>query len=194
MDLHDVRNLYAYNRWAAERLYAKLETLSPEQFTATIASSFPSIRETLFHILAAEWIWMKRWTGESPRATAPNPNVSLKSWDGLRSGPVPTVEELSTLAQLHGFGEDVDRKRETFLATVSEDALQAPLPFSDMAGAPHAEPLVQMLQHVVNHGSYHRGQIVTMLRQLGASTPSLDMLYFYRERNQQTKAAGQAKP
>ncbi len=190
MDLQDIRNLYAYNRWAADRLYAALEALSLEQFTATIPSSFPSVRETLFHILAAEWIWMKRWTGESPRATVPNPNVSLKSWNGLRSGPVPTVEELSMLAQLRAFGDEVDQKRETFLAGLSAEMLQSPLPFTDMAGAPHSEPLVQMLQHVVNHGTYHRGQIVTMLRHLGASTPSLDMLYFYRERNQQTKAAG----
>ena len=51
-----------------------------------------------------------------------------------------------------------------------------------MAGTPYAEPLVQLLQHLVNHGTYHRGQVTTLLRQAGAETTSLDMLFFFRER------------
>jgi uncharacterized damage-inducible protein DinB len=62
------------------------------------------------------------------------------------------------------------------------------LPFSDMAGTPYAEPLVHLMQHVANHSSYHRGQVTTMLRQLGAETVALDMVYFFREGGE--KAAG----
>ena len=53
--------------------------------------------------------------------------------------------------------------------------------FSDMGGAPYAEPLVQLMQHLVNHGTYHRGQVITMQRQIGVQTVALDMLYFFRE-------------
>jgi uncharacterized damage-inducible protein DinB len=52
-----------------------------------------------------------------------------------------------------------------------------------MSGNPHSAPLVQLLQHVVNHGTYHRGQVTTMLRQVGAETVALDMLYFFREQD-----------
>jgi uncharacterized damage-inducible protein DinB len=60
--------------------------------------------------------------------------------------------------------------------------MQAPLQFNDMAGNAYSEPLVQLLQHLVNHGTYHRGQVTTLLRQAGAETLSLDMLFFFRER------------
>ena len=67
--------------------------------------------------------------------------------------------------------------------------LQAPLQFSDMAGNPYSEPLVQLLQHLVNHGSYHRGQVITMLRQAGGETVALDMLFFFREQRRLRKRA-----
>ena len=57
-----------------------------------------------------------------------------------------------------------------------------------MAGTPYAEPLVQLMQHLVNHSTYHRGQVTTMLRQIGGEAASLDMLYFFRENRE--KAAG----
>ena len=72
-------------------------------------------------------------------------------------------------------------ERSEYLRGLKEDILQARLQFSDMAGTPYAEPLVNLMQHLVNHGTYHRGQVTTMLRQLGGETVSLDMLYFFRE-------------
>jgi uncharacterized damage-inducible protein DinB len=60
-----------------------------------------------------------------------------------------------------------------------------------LSGQPGASPLWQMLQHVVNHGSYHRGQITTKLRQLGAQpAKSLDMIAFYRSQGQELGAKG----
>ena len=182
MNLDDIRTLYAYNRWASERTFTAVEKLSNEQFTAKLVSSFPSVREALFHILGAEWVWLRRWQGKSPRATRPNPNVSFAAWSALAGDEIPSVEELSTLASLREFSETIDRERQEFLLGLDEERLQAPLSFRDMAGTPYSEPLVHMLQHVVNHGTYHRGQIVTMLRQLGAEAVSLDMIYFFRER------------
>ena len=68
MNASDVRTLYAYNRWASERMFAALEKLSDEKLSAVAISSFPSLRESVFHILAAEWLWLKRWKGDSPQA------------------------------------------------------------------------------------------------------------------------------
>ncbi len=190
MDIHDITTLYAYNSWASRRLFSALEKLSEAQFTAEVESSFPSIRETVFHILAAEWIWLQRWQGASPRASVPNANASGRTWNGLTPGEKPTYEELASVAALQAFAESLERKRQEFLNSLNDEKLQRPLSYTDMAGKPFALPLVQQMQHVVNHGTYHRGQVTMMLRQIGGETVPLDMSYFFREQKEKTASAG----
>jgi uncharacterized damage-inducible protein DinB len=191
MNVTDIRTLYAYNCWANERLFSALEKLNERQFTATVQSSFPSIRETVFHILFAEWLWLKRWQGRSPRSTLADPDASPATWSTLTPGGMPPMKELSTLVELKSFAESIEVERRELLRGLNEDVLQAPFQFSDMTGAPYAEPLVQLLQHLVNHGTYHRGQVTTMLRQVGGEAASLDMLYFFREgRDRAAEAMG----
>ncbi len=181
MNLDDIRTLYAYNRWANERLFAALEKTNERQFTANVQSSFPSIQETVFHILFAEWLWLKRWQGKSPRSNLTDPDVSLATWNTLSPGGTPAAKDLSTLAQLRSFADSIEEERHGFLGGLNEDVLHAKLEYTDMAGTPYAGPLVQLMQHVVNHGTYHRGQVTTILRQVGAEAASLDMSYFFRE-------------
>jgi uncharacterized damage-inducible protein DinB len=70
-----------------------------------------------------------------------------------------------------------------FLEDLGEAGITRMFAFKMLSGQPTSAPFWQMLQHVVNHGSYHRGQVTTMLRQLGAQPPkSLDMIAFYRSR------------
>jgi uncharacterized damage-inducible protein DinB len=188
MNVRDIQTLYAYSRWANDRMCGALAKLSEQQFTEPVQSSFPSIRDTVFHIVAAEWLWLKRWQGRSPRSTLPDPDLSPATWSTLSPGGMPSIKELATPLGLKSFADSIDQERRDFLCGLSEDVLQAPLQFNDMAGTPYAEPLVQLMQHLVNHGTYHRGQVTTMLRQLGAETVALDMLYFFRESGE--KAAG----
>jgi len=189
MNVADIQALYAYNRWANERLFSALEKLNHHQFTAAIQSSFPSVRETVFHILFAEWLWLKRWQGTSPRSTLADPDVSPATWSTLSPGGIPTLKELSTLSELKSFADAIEQERQEFLRGLNEDVLHARLHFSDMAGTPYSEPLVQLMQHLVNHGTYHRGQVITMQRQIGAETVALDMLYFFRESGEKTAGA-----
>lgn len=183
MNVDDIQTLYAYNRWTNQRLFSALEKLNHQQLATEVHSSFTSIRETVFHILFAEWLWLKRWQGISPRAAGPDPNVTSATWKALSPGGIPTPRELTAIAELKSFGDSIERERQEFLSRLSDSTLHAPLNFKDMAGPPYSVPLVQLLQHVVNHGTYHRGQITTMLRQVGAETVALDMLYFFREQN-----------
>ncbi len=188
MNASDVRTLYAYNRWASDRMFTALEKLSDEQVSAVAISSFPSLRESVFHILAAEWLWLKRWKGDSPQASIPPTGLSAEVWNGLTPHDKPSYEELSQLAGLKKFAADIDRERDAFLRGMSDEDLLRASNYLDMSGKPHSEPLDELLQHVVNHGTYHRGQVTTLLRQAGGETVSLDMLYFFRER--QAAAAG----
>jgi uncharacterized damage-inducible protein DinB len=184
MNLSDIRTLYTYNRWANLRMFSVLEKLSDEQFAAGMQSSFPSIRESVFHILAAEWIWLKRWQGTSPLAGQPVTGAGFETWKTLRAGGVAPPLQLFTIAELRAFGDSLEQERAQFLAGVTEDALQTPLNYTDMSGRPNAQPLAELMQHVVNHGTYHRGQVTTLLRQAGAETIGLDMIYFFRERRE----------
>lgn len=163
MNRQDILTLFDYNAWANARTLGAVEALTAEQFLRDLGNSFPSVRDTLAHILGAEWIWLCRWRGESPSS-------------GLAADDFPTVASLrDRLAAL-------DRERRLFLDELSEERLAQPFSYRDLAGNAHSLRLVESLQHVVNHGTYHRGQITTMLRQLGATPVSTDMSRFYLDR------------
>jgi uncharacterized damage-inducible protein DinB len=181
MNVADIETLYAYNRWANGRMFSALEKLSDEQFAAPMQSSFPSIQETVVHIFSAEWIWLKRWKGISPRAAEAYSTSTLR--DVMTSHGVPS-EAIADLAGLRSFADSLDRERQEFIGALNDESLHTRLTFRDMAGKEFSEPLVELMQHVVNHGSYHRGQVTTLLRQARAETVSLDMLFFFREKQQ----------
>ena len=163
MNATDLKTLTDYHYWARDRLLEAVEPLTSEQYNKDLGNSFKSIRDTLVHLYAAEWAWHSRWRGVSPSAL-------------LSSDPYPDVPSLRTAwreneARIRGYldelGDDINRV----------------IGYTLLSGASGSSPLWQMLQHVVNHASYHRGQVTTMLRQLGAKPPqSMDMIAFYRAR------------
>ncbi|MFI5177489.1 MAG: DinB family protein [Vicinamibacterales bacterium] len=164
MDLADLRLLLDFNYWARDRLLTAASALTPEQYTRDLGSSFKSVRDTLVHMYSAEWVWYTRWQGSSP--TTP------LSVDGY-----PDVAALQTAwAGLEG-------KIRAYLDGVGEAGAARVMDYKLMNGQPGKAVFWQMFQHVVNHGSYHRGQVTTMLRQLGAApAKSMDLITFYRER------------
>ena len=161
--LGEILELFEYNRWANHRLLDAVSHLTSEELTRDLGSSFPSVLETLAHILAAEWVWLSRWRGESP------------------SG-VPGDWDLSSFEGIVAKWDEVELDRAAFWASLDEPALFGDLAYRDTRGQAFQQPLWQPLRHVVNHSSYHRGQIVTMLRQLGAEAVSTDLILFCRER------------
>jgi len=163
VNLSDLKTLLDYHYWARDRLLDVVEPLTPEQFSRDLGSSFKSIRDTLAHLHAAEWAWHSRWNGVSPTGLLPADRFADVA--GVRAAWVE-IEE-----QIRGF---VDQGGEANVDKVYQ--------FRLFSGAEGSAPFWQMLQHLVNHASYHRGQVTTMLRQLGAQpAQSLDMITFYRQ-------------
>jgi uncharacterized damage-inducible protein DinB len=168
----DLTLLVDYHYWARDRMLAAVEVLTPEEFTRHLVTSFPSVRDSVVHIYAAEWIWYRRWQGESPTALlAPEGFSDLTSvrtaWTALEA--------------------DVRR----LVAGLDDEDLQRVVEYRLMSGQPGASIFWQMLQHVVNHATYHRGQVTTLLRQLGAEPPMpTDLIAFYRERRPDRGVAG----
>ncbi|MFZ3331108.1 MAG: DinB family protein [Candidatus Acidiferrales bacterium] len=169
MNVEDFRLLYDYNAWADHRTLDACAALSSEQFTRDLGSSFGSVRDTLLHIMQVEWLWLERWHGRSPTSFAAN-------------------GEYSNVESIRARWLEIERDLLDYIASLTTEEVQRVVRHKTTAGVPQAAPLWQMLQHLVNHGTYHRGQVATMLRQLGAKPIGTDLIYFYRERAAQAKA------
>jgi uncharacterized damage-inducible protein DinB len=162
MTPEQIRQLYHFNRWANRRMLDACAALTPEQFTRDMGSSFRSVRDTLAHIYGAEWIWYERLFG--------------RSHTGLPAGT-----EFPDLAAVRAKLEEMDRALVEYASKLTPTDLERVLQYKTVAGTELSNPLWQTLQHLANHGSYHRGQIVTLLRQSGAKAVSTDLIAFYRE-------------
>jgi uncharacterized damage-inducible protein DinB len=161
MRLQEVTELVAFNRWADERFFEALTQLSPEQYGRDLQSSHGGIHGTLAHIVQVEKGWLRRWQRQPETVASP-------------------LSQLHSLAELRTYWEDVWAEMKRFLAGLDDRKLQETLTTTTLAGT-FTAPYWQMIQHVVDHSSYHRGQIVTMLRQLGVTPPSTGLIRFYRD-------------
>jgi uncharacterized damage-inducible protein DinB len=158
-----IRTLLDYNYWARDRALASAGRLPPEQLARNLGSSFGSVLDTLVHIYFAEWIWHRRWQGESP--SAPPDTSHFVSVAALREAWLPLEQQIRS-----------------FVEALGPAGLSRVLEYKSMSGQPATSAHWQMIVHVVNHGSYHRGQLATMMRQLGATpAESTDMIVFFRE-------------
>jgi uncharacterized damage-inducible protein DinB len=164
MTFEDLQTLLEYHYWARDRVLDAAAAISPQKYTEDLGSSFPSIRDTLAHTYTAEWIWHARWQGVSPPA------------------PLP-FDQFPDVASLRSAWMELERRNRAFLATLGEPGIMRTFDYRTLSGLAGSSPFWQMLQHVVNHASYHRGQVTSMLRQVGAQPgKNMDMITFYRER------------
>ncbi|HEY3054373.1 MAG TPA: DinB family protein [Thermoanaerobaculia bacterium] len=157
MNVEEVRRLFAYDEWANQKMLDAIGKLDRDQFTRHLESSFSSIRETLAHIIGAEWLYVRRWKGESPRAM---PDWSIDT----------------TLERLISNLREIERERGDFIAGLTDQSLERPITYRNFRGQEWTYRLSDMFIHVVNHSTYHRGQLTTMMRQAGATPPATDLL------------------
>jgi uncharacterized damage-inducible protein DinB len=169
MKPEEMRELFAFNAWANHRILGAVETLTAEQFTREMGSSFSSVRDTLVHVWAVEWVWLERLYGRSPAA-------------------FPKAKDFPDVATLRPRWAEVEKSWLEFVSRLNESELAEEVDYKSLSFGPARSPRWQILQHTVNHGSYHRGQITTMLRQLGAKSAATDLILYYRERQAVAKA------
>ena len=162
MTLQDLQTMVDYHYWARDRMLDALEPLDADAYNRNLGGSFRSIRETATHIYAAEWAWYRRWRGESPTALL-------------------AADRFADLAELRRAWTELEAQVRAFVDGLGDSGVSRIVEYKLLSGHAGASPMWQMVQHVVNHASYHRGQITTMLRQIGAQPPKpLDMIAYYR--------------
>jgi len=153
----EIERLFAYNRWANARSFEAASALSPEELGREVGGSFASVLGTLTHLVGAEWVWLERWHGRSPRALP---------------------QSFAGLAELRSRLAEVEAGQERLLSEMTSERLAGEISYINFKGERFTYPLADTLVHVVNHGTYHRGQVTTLLRQLGSSPLATDFLVF----------------
>jgi uncharacterized damage-inducible protein DinB len=166
MDLVDVRHLFDYTEWANGLALDAAAGLSEENLRRDFGISHRSILGTLVHMAGAEWIWLERWHGHSP--------PKKEAWSLWTDEACP---DLNTLNER--WREVIDR-RTRFISELDESRLMSELSFKLLSGDPNSMRLVDQMQHVANHATMHRGQVVGMIRQLGHAPPATDLLFYLR--------------
>lgn len=164
MNLEYLRVLLDYHYWARDRVLAAVFALTSEQYERDLGNSFPSVRDTMNHLYVAEWVWLSRWQGNSPTAFP---------------GDKP-----KDLATLQGVWFEHERKLRAFMEGQTASDVAREYDYTLLNGKSGRSKFWEMFVHVINHATYHRGQVTTMLRQLGAKPPeSTDMIDYFRTRN-----------
>ncbi len=162
MSLAVLTQLAAYNRWANARIYEAALAMPDEAYRRPIGVFFGTLHGTLNHILAADRIWLKRITG---RGDAPDRLDAILFEDPIALARARVAEDARIAATV---------------AALDETALATTLTYTTTAGVTNVQPLGEVLLHVFNHQTHHRGQAHACCSILTGTAPPLDLLAFQR--------------
>jgi uncharacterized damage-inducible protein DinB len=154
--------LYDYHYWANAQMIQACEALTLDQWTQPLGHSWESVHGLLTHMLAAETIWLARWQGQSPKT--------------LRQ-----PEEFPTLADIRQAWTQVESKIREFIRQCDDERLSRDLTYTNTQGQTFTLPLGQLILHVANHGTHHRGELAAMLAILQAPHSEDDLLFYFIE-------------
>jgi uncharacterized damage-inducible protein DinB len=166
MDKESIATLFDYNAWANHRTLDACAGISNEKFVSQIGGSFGSLRNTLSHIMDVEWLYHERWNGRSPAG-------------------LPKAEDYPDLTSIRTRWQTVESDLKSYLKALPANGINRVIEFRNTKGILYQHPLWETMQHMVNHSTYHRGQITTLLRMAGGQPQATDLLAFYRERSGQ---------
>lgn len=164
-----LQRLYDYNYWANHRILKTAEALTDEQRDRVQGHSWGSVHAVLLHVMNAEWIWLSRWKGESP-------------------SEFPTAQDYPTVPALKKRWADLEAEMRAFVAEQTDQSLQREVVYTNMAGKTYRLILWQMMVHVPNHGTHHRGELAAMFAALQVSHPEDDWLHYFLELSAQRSA------
>jgi uncharacterized damage-inducible protein DinB len=174
MTIDDIQTLYEYDRWANNRIFQAVSALSEEQFTRDLGGSFRSVRDTLAHIIAGEWIWLAYWRAQSH---GPALLAELRTQRDTLFNPAG----FPNVAALQSKWAEVEKEQIAFVTSLTNESLEKMLPARGIQLS-----LADLMHHLTNHSTYHRGQIALMMRQLYAEPLATDFHVFLAEGRRQT--------
>jgi len=151
-----------YNYWANKKICDLLLTLDDSILEKDIPSSFRTIKSTVYHIWGAEDLWHQRINGDTTNKTI------AKDFPGKFSDGINLFNEVSL-------------KIIALVEKASDEDFLRVIDYKNMAGQPFSNNLYKIIMHCMNHSTFHRGQIITMLRNAGVTDLfSTDLITYYR--------------
>jgi uncharacterized damage-inducible protein DinB len=163
MNVEDLNRVFDYCYWANRKLFDTVCQLGADHYTQPLPGTKGSVRDTMVHMLSAEWDWLDRCGGPKRAAPLnpadyPTPKVLIDRWSQIESS------------------------MRDFLAGLKDSDLARPIEFT-IGGFQRSMPLGDLLYHAANHGTHHRGQVSLRLRQLGYDPANFDILFYYAEKS-----------
>ena len=155
----DLAALFAYNRWADARMLEACRQVPPERYASEVVPGWASLRSTVAHIAGATDLWVRRFLGQSADGFVPESELATPD-DAAR-----------LLANAHDALDRLARE-------LSPEQRTAPFTYRNLRGQVATAPLWAALRHVVNHETYHRGQVASKLKRLGVEPPVTDFVYW----------------
>ncbi len=158
----DIVSLYAFNRWADRRVLQACRSLTAEQYVAEPVPGWSSVSSTILHITMVTDAWLRGLTGEDVETFLTEAEVATvddaercldRAYATFESLPIDSPEWLATAMTLRGRGRSM------------------------------VLPPWAILRHVVNHSSYHRGQVASKLKRFGIEQPATDLLFWAIEQS-----------
>lgn len=154
-----LESLYAYDRWATERMLRSVRAVSAVDYVRELGGGWPSIRGTLVHLAGATDAWATRFSGaEATR--------------------LPTVDELPAFGDAEALLLSAGERLRALVPAFSPERLAGPFTWTNLSGAERTAPLWSVVRHAVNHGTYHRGQIASMVKRVGGTPLATDMVFW----------------
>lgn len=160
-----LRVLYGYNQWATGRVLDAATGLTAEQWLASGSAGRGSVRDTLVHVLDAQWTWLARWDGSLAHADPHRLTFNRADF--------PDV------AAVRAVWMAVDQATQAFVDGLNEADVARFSTYTYANGVTYRQPLWQMMLHVANHGTQHRSEVAAMLTGFGCSPGDLDMLFYF---------------
>lgn len=150
--------LFAHSDWARDKLLDAAASLSDEALDRQFEIGPGTLRATLYHLWAAEHVWLGRWLGQWDRSAL----EEQPAWpiDRLRQRSLETA-----------------RERDAFVADLGDRGLSTMISYVGPQDVRYTQPVGELMMHVCSHAVHHRAQAANMLRQLGAKPPRLDYIF-----------------
>ena len=162
MNLHELMELLDYNMWANNRLFEAATQLNSEQYFRDVKAGHGGIHGILTHIVGAQKVWLARW--------------KMSSDTSLLQG-----KDVATLLELISIWERLSSETAEFLQTFTDQKVQESIQITTSTGKRFTHTFQEMIQHLVNHSTSHRGQVISMLRQFGIVPPNIDLITYFRQ-------------
>ena len=164
-----IHQLFDYSYWANKRYLAVAEGLTEEQLFRQHGHSWGDVYGILLHMMSSETVWLKRWNGISPKGHL-------------------SREEFPTLAALKANWQKLEIDMRDFVKAQTEENLLALKTYTNFSGMTYRVPLWQMLTHVVNHETHHRGELSAMFALMNVPHPEEEVIQYFLDVSGQKKA------